>query len=84
MDEPQDHTPNRPFWDCKACGDPWPCVPGRAWLRAEAPNPTWLAMTMWHYFDLYAEDVNYRPVANSFRRFIDWQKWPVEPVVPPG
>jgi hypothetical protein len=24
------HQPDRPTWDCLACGEPWPCAPGKA------------------------------------------------------
>ncbi len=26
------HQPDRPTWDCLACGEPWPCAPGKVEL----------------------------------------------------
>jgi hypothetical protein len=32
---PPEHTPRRPDWICRDCGEPWPCPARRAMLRAE-------------------------------------------------
>jgi hypothetical protein len=29
------HQPNRPTWDCLACGEPWPCAPGKVELAEQ-------------------------------------------------
>lgn len=29
------HTPLRPMWACRACGQPWPCGEARLLLKAE-------------------------------------------------
>jgi hypothetical protein len=30
-----EHTPRRPDWRCRNCGEPWPCPIRRVMLRAE-------------------------------------------------
>ncbi len=30
------HQPDRPTWDCLACGEPWPCAPGKAELAEQS------------------------------------------------
>jgi len=32
---PVRHNPNDPTWECKACGDPWPCATRRAKFLAD-------------------------------------------------
>jgi hypothetical protein len=29
------HQPDRPTWDCLACGAPWPCAPGKVELAEQ-------------------------------------------------
>jgi hypothetical protein len=29
------HQPDRPTWDCLACGEPWPCAPGKVELTEQ-------------------------------------------------
>jgi hypothetical protein len=29
------HTPLRPTWACRSCGNPWPCAEARLHLKAE-------------------------------------------------
>jgi hypothetical protein len=29
------HQPDRPTWDCLACGEPWPCAPGKVELAEQ-------------------------------------------------
>ncbi|MBW6434507.1 hypothetical protein KZ829_12270 [Actinoplanes hulinensis] len=29
------HQPDRPAWDCLACGEPWPCAPGKVELAEQ-------------------------------------------------
>lgn len=29
------HQPGRPSWDCLACGEPWPCAPGKVGLAEQ-------------------------------------------------
>lgn len=33
--KPPPHVAHRPSWECRNCGDPWPCQPARAELLAE-------------------------------------------------
>jgi hypothetical protein len=30
-----EHMPQRPGWDCLACGQPWPCAPAKVQLGEE-------------------------------------------------
>jgi hypothetical protein len=71
-----DHQPNRPEWDCKACGRTWPCEPARQYLAATTGDSVLLAMRMWSYFDGYAVDRGMAPSANAYPRFIGWTRRP--------
>ncbi len=33
--EEGEHLNNRPEWDCRSCGHPWPCVNAKSGLLAE-------------------------------------------------
>jgi hypothetical protein len=40
-----EHLPDRPSWNCKACGEPWPCPPAQKALSEEfAVFPTVLGL----------------------------------------
>src|SRR4051794_13841654 len=41
-----EHSAERPSWDCRACGRPWPCDPAREHLQSEMDG-TVLAVYMW-------------------------------------
>jgi len=30
-----EHVPDRPSWDCRACGEQWPCAPAQGALLVE-------------------------------------------------
>lgn len=39
------HVPDRPGWDCRACGEEWPCPVARQRLRQEhATDPVSVAL----------------------------------------
>jgi hypothetical protein len=71
MDE---HKPNRPFWDCTACGEQWPCEPAQKYLRADTDSPTRLTLACWDYFDRYVHDMGPGPLGEAFQRFIGWTR----------
>ena len=68
--EPQ-HIEERPSWDCRACGQPWPCEIARKELKAEL-SPTLLSVHMWTRLEVAAEDEPDTSAAALFRRFIGW------------
>ena len=42
-----EHLHSRPTWDCRACGQPWPCASAKAGLAAEFVGfPSVLAVYM--------------------------------------
>lgn len=74
-----EHTPDRPSWDCRACGKDWPCHPAREHLKAEAAQdgaggPTRLAMQMWTRLEEFSLDVGPEPPKAAFERFIAWTR----------
>ena len=73
------HTPLRPMWCCRACGQPWPCASARLLLRAEyARNRTglsiYLAGLMYEAMrDLYHLNPHDGPDPKTlFDRFLAW------------
>ncbi|PZF95842.1 hypothetical protein [Micromonospora endophytica] len=85
------HTPLRPMWCCRACGQPWPCAPARLLLRAEFDrNRTglsiYLAGLMYEAMrDLYHLNPHDGPDPKAlFARFLAWAA-PRRPAAdPPG
>jgi hypothetical protein len=65
------HTPERPSWDCLACGQPWPCDPAREELKAELDRVS-LAIYMWNRLEESVRDLPPTPPAEIFERFIKW------------
>ncbi|GIJ80885.1 hypothetical protein SAMN05443287_103106 [Micromonospora phaseoli] len=73
------HTPLRPIWCCRACGQPWPCAPARLLLRAEyARNLTGLSVYLAGLMceamrDLYRLNPHDGPEPKViFGRFLGW------------
>jgi hypothetical protein len=66
-----EHTAERPSWDCRVCGKPWPCDPARERL-ASTLSLTTLAMTMWTNLEEAAGDMPTMPVSEAFERFLNW------------
>jgi hypothetical protein len=69
-----EHSPERPSWHCRACGEPWPCAPAREQLVEETGGGTILAIQCWVYFDLYVRDMGNGPLGEAFQRFIGWAR----------
>ncbi len=69
-----EHRPNRPSWDCGACGKDWPCDPAREELAAEYRDGVQLAMVAWDYLEAFCHDQPAGPVGEMFDRFIAWTR----------
>jgi hypothetical protein len=66
-----EHTADRPSWDCRVCGKPWPCDPAREQL-AEQMDKTALAIYMWVNLGEACADLPAGPPSELFERFIRW------------
>lgn len=72
-----EHIAARPSWDCRVCGDPWPCEPARKELVASHTR-TELAVQMWVYFDAAAREMPQALAVDMLHRFLDWT-WQAHP-----
>jgi len=71
------HMAARPLWDCRACGEPWPCEPARAALMAErGMTVTRLTITMTAFLHAAVADGLHRQVPDGglYSRFILWTR----------
>jgi len=68
-----EHLAERPSWDCRACGKPWPCDPAREALVMEMDRVA-LAIYMWLNLEEAAQDIPRGPVSELFERFIRWTR----------
>jgi hypothetical protein len=68
-----DHVADRPSWDCRACGKPWPCEPAREQLAAEYGQGTQL--TLWMSIDMIdaARETKLKP-HEIYQRFVAWTR----------
>jgi hypothetical protein len=66
-----EHMAERPSWDCRACGSPWPCDPAREALTIEMDRVA-LSIYMWLNLEEAARDIFHEPVPEVFGRFIQW------------
>ena len=66
-----EHLADRPSWDCRRCGRPWPCDPARESLKGEM-NRVELAIYMWAHLDDACGDLPKGPPSELFHRFIKW------------
>lgn len=71
------HIAARPSWDCRTCGEPWPCVAAQGHLR-ETLGPARLAMYMWLNLEEAAAQDRFssKDCASLFDRFIHWTRDP--------
>jgi hypothetical protein len=69
--EADDHTAERPSWDCRSCGKPWPCDPAREALASEMDRVQ-LAIFMWINLVEAVGDMPTGPASDLFERFIRW------------
>lgn len=66
-----EHIAQRPSWDCRCCGKPWPCDPAREELAAEL-SPTLLRMHMWVRIEEAAAKIPGARAGELFERFLYW------------
>lgn len=71
-----EHSLDRIYFRCVACGRPWPCLPARVQLGEQyADDPSGLARLMTGYlFDAVA--VFLAPPRELYDRFIAWTRYP--------
>ncbi|MFD1365008.1 hypothetical protein [Actinoplanes sichuanensis] len=67
------HTPERPSWDCLACGHLWPCDPAREELKADH-DLVQLAIYMWDRLEEAVRDLPPTPATEMFERFLKWTR----------
>jgi hypothetical protein len=70
-DRPPEHSAERPSWDCRICGRPWPCDPAREAMVAEMDRVS-LAIFMWINLEDAVGDLPSAPAMELFDRFIGW------------
>lgn len=68
-----DHIADRPSWDCRSCGKPWPCNPARKALASEMDR-TSLAIYMWVNLEEAVCDLPKGPPSELFERFLSWTR----------
>jgi hypothetical protein len=66
-----EHVCERPSWECRACGDPWPCRTARVSL-SDGADRVMLTMYMWSHLDLALTELPPGPPAELFDRFLRW------------
>lgn len=70
-----EHNPGRPSWDCRACGQPWPCAPAREAMSSEFKNfPTVLRIYLVAQMTDAARDVSGIQPPELYARFLDWSR----------
>ncbi|GLY06126.1 MULTISPECIES: hypothetical protein [Actinoplanes] len=70
-----EHMAERPSWDCRECGQSWPCAPARDDL-AGSDDRIWLAMYMSGNLDQAMGDLVPASPAVMFDRFLGWLQQP--------
>ena len=68
-----EHLPQRPAWDCRACGRLWPCPPAREHLAGEL-SPTYRLIYLAALYADAAEDLPGVPLVKLWRRFVGWAR----------
>ena len=66
-----DHVAERPGWNCRRCGEPWPCGAARERLSSDMDRVD-LAIYMWARLDDAVGDLPGGPPEELFERFIRW------------
>lgn len=67
--EPE-HDPQRPSWDCAACGQPWPCDPARERVATSPPHVR-LRLMVSYLLDA-SQDRPYEPAGDMVASFVGW------------
>ncbi|MEU4237918.1 hypothetical protein [Actinoplanes sp. NPDC026619] len=68
-----EHVQERPSWNCRACGKPWPCDPAREELATEMPLIE-IRKLMWTRLEEAALEIPPGPVVELFERFLHWTR----------
>jgi hypothetical protein len=73
-EQPEEHNPQQPSWNCRACGNEWPCAPARADLTAEsiAGRTSVLVYLTMCLADAVADLSTGRLPADMYGRFVGW------------
>jgi hypothetical protein len=66
-----EHLPFQPSWDCRVCGQPWPCEPAQIVL-VRTHGQVELAVLMWDHLEEAARDMPHAPASDLFDRFLRW------------
>ena len=67
------HLPQRPSWDCRVCGRPWPCPPAREYLTDRMGQTYRLQYLAGFYADA-AGDLPDVPLVDLWQRFLAWAR----------
>lgn len=72
-----EHLPERPSWDCRSCGKPWPCERVREALAAEySTHPLslnlYLASQLSRAIDDLAKSPGWDIPPDLYDRFMGW------------
>lgn len=70
-----EHPADRPSWDCKRCGKPWPCDPARELLAVEFAG-TYLKLLLAVDMIDAARDNPGIPPSELYQRFLAWAPRP--------
>lgn len=67
------HVPNRPAWDCRACGHVWPCDVAQRSLRREyAEDRVSTAIYVAAQFTAAARDLPDVPAGDLYAQMFSW------------
>jgi hypothetical protein len=67
------HVPQRPGWECRACGHEWPCPVARRCLQAEyAVEPVNVALYAASQFSAASVDLPGESAGEMYVRFVGW------------
>ncbi len=79
------HLPQRPAWNCRLCGEPWPCTQCRAELRLNhGSDRAWLGMYLSLYLVDALSDLKDTAPGETYTRFLGWLRNDEPGVVPGG
>lgn len=66
-----EHMAARPTWDCRTCGEAWPCEVAQKQMIGEM-DPTQLRIFVWMQMEEAAEDIPGMKAGEMFERFLAW------------
>ena len=77
VDSGTEHVRERPCWDCRVCGGPWPCASARSGLLAEYrafPSLLRVYLSAQMYEALGDLMAHGEPPADLHERFLSWAR----------